>query len=139
MQTRQNVNLIAITPLHAALIRGRTDFIDAAVSFGGNLTLPALGAASPGNNEICQMIDNLKRKHQGNASIETEPMDSTDLWLESVFPSYSDQLKISSVSKITDWIRFLVRLCKDPSLACSYARDITQVPADELSQSLPDL
>lgn len=139
MQACQNVNLIAITPLHAALIRGRTDFIDSAVSFGGNMTLPALGAVSPGNNEIFRTINNLKRKHQGNAYIEIEPMDSSDLWLESVFPSYSDQLKIPRVSNITGWIRFLVRLCEDPSLACYYSRDIIQVTADELSQSLPDL
>lgn len=139
MQAHQNLHLVAITPLHAAIIRGRKDLIDAAMSFGGNLTLPALGAASPGNNELFQTIDNFKRKHQGNAYIEIESIDSTDLWLESVFPSYPVHSKNPRVSNITDWICFLVRLCEDPSLAGSYSTDITQVTADELSQSLPDL
>jgi hypothetical protein len=138
-QACQNLNLIAITPLHAALIRGRADFIEAALSSGGNPDLPALGANSPPNENdgFFWFINHFKRKYGGMDSlIKIEPLDSNQEWLEQIFRSYCHNPQLPFTHNINDWISFATRLCEYPSLADSYPAHITHITSPAIIQAL---
>ncbi len=138
-QACENLNLVAITPVHAAIIRGREDFLKAAMSAGGSPDLPALGTTySPDKNDsFYSFINHHKRKYgDSDAFIEIEPLDSHQEWLENIFRPYCHNLKLPFTHDINEWIRFMIRLCEDRSLANSYPEYIIHITSVDILQVL---